>query len=251
MWVRQCDLDAEADALPPIPARIASNEEFVPPPQSLEQKAYESRVYELADQEAPRQGLTRRHFFRTGSGMAAALMALNDVFGPCYEVSAAEVKEPGAFEEKWPKEQFIFDVQTHHIDISHKWYDDTPVGQATVRFFQMLRPSLKGVEASLEQLNRVHYVKEVFGDSDTTMAVISGVPTRDWDKNPLRPTRWWPPANMSTTWPGRAACCRMACSVPTSARKKWRRWSARSKNSRSMRGRCTPVPSWGKGLVYG
>jgi predicted TIM-barrel fold metal-dependent hydrolase len=187
MWVRQCDLDAEAEALPPIPARIASNEEFVPPPQSPEQKAYESRVYELADREARRQGQSRRDFFRTGSGMAAALMALNDVFGPCYEVSAAEVKEPGAFEEKWPKEQFIFDVQTHHVDISHKWYDDTPVGQATVRFFQMLRPSLKGVEASLEQLNRVHYVKEVFGDSDTTMAVISGVPSRDWDKNPLPP----------------------------------------------------------------
>ncbi len=34
MWVRQCDLDAETDFLPPIPSRIASNEEFVPPPQS-------------------------------------------------------------------------------------------------------------------------------------------------------------------------------------------------------------------------
>jgi len=32
MWVRQCDLDAENDFLPPIPSRIASNEEFVPPP---------------------------------------------------------------------------------------------------------------------------------------------------------------------------------------------------------------------------
>ena len=36
-------------------------------------------------------------------------------------------------------------------------------------------------------LNRANYVKEVFGDSDTVMAVISGVPTRDWDKNPLPP----------------------------------------------------------------
>ena len=30
-------------------------------------------------------------------------------------------------------------------------------------------------------------MKEVFGDSDTVMAVISGVPSRDWDKNPLPP----------------------------------------------------------------
>jgi uncharacterized protein len=186
MWVRQCDLDAQADAVPPIPARIASNEEFIPPPQTPQQQAYEARVNALAEQEAGRRGLSRREFFRTGSGMAAALLALNEVFGPCYQVSAAEVKEPGAFEEKWPKDQFIFDVQTHHVDVSRKWYDDTPDGKATVRFFQMLRP-FRDVKDTLELLNRAHYVKELFGDSDTTMAIISGIPSRDWDKNPLPP----------------------------------------------------------------
>jgi predicted TIM-barrel fold metal-dependent hydrolase len=50
----------------------------------------------------------------------------------------------------------------------------------------MLRPRLK-VEESLDLLNRAHYVKEVFGDSDTVMSVISGVPSRTWDKNPLPP----------------------------------------------------------------
>ena len=40
---------------------------------------------------------------------------------------------------------------------------------------------------AVELLNRAHYVKEVFGDSDTVMAIISGVPSRDWDKNPLPP----------------------------------------------------------------
>src|SRR4051794_40228304 len=44
MWVRQCDLDTGSDDLPPIPSRIASNEEFVPPPQSAEQKEYEDRL---------------------------------------------------------------------------------------------------------------------------------------------------------------------------------------------------------------
>ncbi len=39
----------------------------------------------------------------------------------------------------------------------------------------------------MDQLNRVHYVKELFGDSDTVMAVISGVPSREWNKNPLPP----------------------------------------------------------------
>ena len=51
----------------------------------------------------------------------------------------------------------------------------------------MLRPDAKSDEQAMELLNRAHYVKEVFGDSDTVMAVISGVPSRDWDKNPLPP----------------------------------------------------------------
>jgi predicted TIM-barrel fold metal-dependent hydrolase len=187
MWVRQCDLDAQSDAPPPIPTRIASNEEFIPPPQSPQQKQVEVRLAELAERGARRHGVSRRAFLRTGSGMAAALLALNEVFGRCYDVSAAEADDPAAFAEKWPKDQFVFDVQTHHVDISRKWYDNTPDGKAFQRFFRMLRPGAKSMDETLEQLNRAHYVKEVFGDSDTVMAVISGVPSRTWDKNPLPP----------------------------------------------------------------
>jgi predicted TIM-barrel fold metal-dependent hydrolase len=187
MWVRQCELDAEADTLPPIPSRIASNEEFVPPPQSAEQQQYEARLAQISERAAQRQGRSRREFLRSGSGMAAALLALNQVFGDCYEVEAAEVDDPKAFEEKWPKDQFVFDIQTHHVDVARKWYDETPTGRGIKSFFLMLRPEAKTLEQALELLNRAHYVKEVFGDSDTVMAVISGVPSREWDKNPLPP----------------------------------------------------------------
>jgi uncharacterized protein len=187
MWVRQCDLDARSRAPSPIPTRIASNEEFIPPPQSPEQRAFEARLKDISEKEAKRQGLSRRDFLRTGSGMAAALLALNQVFGDCYDVGAEEVRDPKAFEEKWPKDQFIFDVQTHHVDVSRKWYETTKDGKAVRSFFTMLRPLAKDTNAALEQLNRAHYVKEVFGDSDTVMAVISGVPSRTWDKNPLPP----------------------------------------------------------------
>src|SRR5207302_4929881 len=146
MWVRQCDLDAQAEAPSPIPTRIASNEEFIPPPQSPQQKEFEARLKEISERAAKRQGLSRRAFLRTGSGMAAALVALNEVFGPCYDVDAAEVEDPKAFAERWPKDQFIFDIQTHHVDVSRKWYDDTPSGRATLRFFQMLRPRLDAKE---------------------------------------------------------------------------------------------------------
>ena len=186
MWVRQCELDAGADNLPPIPSRIASNEEFVPPAQSAEQREYEARLAEISERVARHQGRSRRDFLRSGSGMAAALWALNQVFGPSYEVDAAEVEDPKAFEEHWPKDQFIFDVQTHHVDVSRKWYEGTKDGKAVLRFLGMLRGA-RSDEQALELLNRAHYVKEIFGDSDTMMAVISGVPSRDWDKNPLPP----------------------------------------------------------------
>jgi uncharacterized protein len=51
----------------------------------------------------------------------------------------------------------------------------------------LLRPGAKTMDQAVELLNRAHYVKEVFGDSDTVMSIISGVPSRDWDKNPLPP----------------------------------------------------------------
>src|SRR5437588_12227093 len=103
MWVRACDLDEQSEAPLPIPSRIASNEEFIPPPQTPRQKEYEARVHALSARAAKKQGLSRRDFLRTGSGMAAALLALNQTFGECYDVSAAEVQDQAAFRERWPK----------------------------------------------------------------------------------------------------------------------------------------------------
>src|SRR5437667_5323848 len=152
MWVRQCDLDAQREAPPPIPSRIVSNEEFIPPPQSPQQQEYEARLAQISERAARRQGLSRRAFLRTGSGMAAALLALNQVFGDCFAVDAVEVDDQKAYQEKWPKDQFIFDVQTHHVDVSRKWYDDTPDGKRVKAFFMLLRSEGKTIEDKLELL---------------------------------------------------------------------------------------------------
>ena len=144
-------------------------------------------------------------------------------------MSAAEIEDQKAFEEKWPKDQFIFDIQTHHVDVAKKWYDDTPQGQATVRFFQMLRPLAGSLEKSLELLNRAHYVKEVFGDSDTVMSVISGVPTREWDKNPLPPDQMVATRQYVNDLAGSQRCCRTDFFGPTWARRNWMNWNARSR----------------------
>src|SRR5262245_28806857 len=186
MWIRMCELEAEREERSPVPTRIASNEEFIPPPQSQQQKEVELHLWAIAERAANRLGTNRRDFLRTSCGMAAALIAMNQVFGRCYAVEEDEMLDAAAFDEKWPKDQFIFDIQTHHVDIQRKWYDDTPEGKAVQSFFRAIRRS-NSIEESISTLNLVHYVKEIFLDSDTVMAVISGVPTREWDKNPLPP----------------------------------------------------------------
>src|SRR6267154_4638968 len=122
MWIRRCQIDARLEAPLPIPTQIASNEEFIPPPQSLEQRKVEALTLDLAEKPAKAQGLSRRQFLRTGSGIAAGLLAMNEVFGNCFAVDAAEIKDQKAYQEKWPKNQFIFDVQTHHVDVEPAWY---------------------------------------------------------------------------------------------------------------------------------
>jgi phage tail sheath protein FI len=57
MWVRQCELDASAELLSPIPLRIASNEEFIPPPPSPQQLEFAARLDTLSSDAARRQGM--------------------------------------------------------------------------------------------------------------------------------------------------------------------------------------------------
>ena len=93
MWIRRCQIDAKLEAPLPIPTQIVSNEEFIPPEQSPQQEEVEARTLELASEPARLQGMSRRQFLRTGSGMATGLMAFNQVFGDCFEVSAETEKK--------------------------------------------------------------------------------------------------------------------------------------------------------------
>src|SRR5438105_876493 len=124
MWIRRCEIDAQLEAPLPVPTQIASNEEFIPPPQSEQQKEVEFHTLAIAEKHAKRHNLSRRDFLRTGSGMAAGIMAMNMVFGDAYKVDAEEIADLAAPQEKWPKDQFIFDVQTHHVDVDMDWYEN-------------------------------------------------------------------------------------------------------------------------------
>ncbi|MBN9278034.1 MAG: amidohydrolase, partial [Hyphomicrobium sp.] len=64
----------------PIPTQIVSSDEFTPPPQSEKQKEVEARLLAMADEFGARQGQSRRQFFQSAAGMAAAFVALNETF---------------------------------------------------------------------------------------------------------------------------------------------------------------------------
>jgi uncharacterized protein len=202
MWRRKCYVDAESDMQSPIPNRIVSNEEFIPPAQSAREAEVENRLREMADRNAKRLGLSRRQFLHTSCGMAAAMLCFNEVFGKTYEVSPVEALEPAAFAEKWPKEEFIFDNQTHHVDVEPDWYKNSEEGRLAAGFLSKLRPGFADMAVAVEALNRLHYTKELFFDSDTIMAIISGVPSSDWKDNILPPDKMVKTRNEINSWAG-------------------------------------------------
>jgi hypothetical protein len=82
---------AEAlDFKSPVPTRMVSNGEFNPLPQTHRQRQFEERLKDLSEASARKLAIDRRQFLRTSCGMAAAFVALNDVFSPLFDVSAAE-----------------------------------------------------------------------------------------------------------------------------------------------------------------
>jgi hypothetical protein len=70
----------------PVPTRMVSNGEFNPLPQTRRQRQFEERLKDLSEASARKLGMDRRQFLRTSCGMAAAFVALNDVFGPIFDV---------------------------------------------------------------------------------------------------------------------------------------------------------------------
>lgn len=189
MWIRQCYTDEEKAIQSPIPTEICSNEEFIPPPQTPEQKRWESRIEEMAGQCAKKLGMSRRRFLQSTGGMAVAMLAYNEVFGKTYEVDPIEALEPLAYAEKWPKTDFIFDNQTHHIDVESGWFRATEAGKEAAAFLRNFRRNAQSTDEALAQLDQAHYIKELFMDSDTMMAIISGVPTTQWNENILPPDK--------------------------------------------------------------
>ncbi|MDP7271799.1 MAG: amidohydrolase family protein [Gammaproteobacteria bacterium] len=170
MWIRKTAKDKQAGEGTPIPTQIVSNEEIPPLPQTEDQKAVEQKIRELADQFASKLGITRREFLKTSGGMVTGFLAMNAIHGCAYKVTEEEALHEAAYLEGRPKNQFIFDAQTHHVK-------DSITGPMMFRKLTAkagLNPALLDADLGRGTLHRGNFVKEIFFDSDTVMAIMTG-----------------------------------------------------------------------------
>jgi predicted TIM-barrel fold metal-dependent hydrolase len=167
----------------PIPTQIVSSDEYFPEAQTAKQKQVEHRLAEMGDHLAKRQGISRRRFFQTASGMAAAFLTMNRVYGDIFAVTEAEAATPEAADERAVtlRGQDVFDAHTHFLR------DDTRLTNFVAMRAAVGKAGwnaeLGGKGQTIADLKFDNYFKEVFLDSDTKVALLTNSPSDipdDW-----------------------------------------------------------------------
>ena len=173
----------------PVDVMPCSNEEYFPPPPTKRQLA----IMELADAETERLrrkfNMTRAQFVRTAAAMSIGFWAI-DMMSPGLFGNygwAHNTETTDACDLEWDGKkgmqtlknlpgEFIFDVQSHHVDPDGMWRVTNPAIHA---FFAAVWPQARegGDLDPIDNLNRFHYLKELYLDSATTCTVLSCVPT--------------------------------------------------------------------------
>ena len=182
-WIRKWSRDLASDCFSPLPTQVVSNEEYVPLPRTPEQQRLARMIDETARRHARRLGIGRREFLASSAGMASAFIALNTVFGRFFEVDPVEAIESAAADARKPSDQFVFDIQTHHVATPRQF----PWLLGLRRTGRRWNAALEKDRGTMEDLYLENYIKEVFLDSDTTVAVLSGIPSATETNNILPP----------------------------------------------------------------
>ena len=173
----------------PVPTQMVSNGEYMPYPQTEQQKRVEARIKELAHTASKDLGISRRKFLAGTGGMAAAFLAMNEVFGRIFNVSPIEMFEPAAFAENGaPTNLFVLDTQLHTIRSSRNFNNlslraiaqgvhsnlnpfDLPDELGGVN--TPWNPALAGLPNVSENFYLVQFMKDVYLDSQVTVGIMS------------------------------------------------------------------------------
>ena len=168
-------------AASPVPTQMISNGEFTPLSQTEQQKQVEARISEISNYTGEKLNMDRRSFLKTSSGMAAAFLAMNDVFGPLFSVAHAEVENLEMADQRAAQlaGQFIFDNQLHFVRDDYSNAALLGLGQYAVDHWNPTMLDDVGLE--MYRYKFENFVKEVYLDSDTKVGLISGASFDDPD----------------------------------------------------------------------
>jgi len=170
----------------PIELGPVSNGETAPAPPPVFAGEVERRARELIDRQARRRGMDRRAFLRTTMASAAVLFVLDGCSsessdnrtGGRMKVPEDASVDPEAARETLGGDEFVFDVQTHFLEVD----PGAPFGDPGFP-----QSSCDAGEPRLcYSIDR--YLEELFLKSDTRQAVVSAIPAAT-QNGPLSPAR--------------------------------------------------------------
>jgi uncharacterized protein len=209
----KCDRAHESNMFQsPIPTQMISNGEYMPAPQTSQQKHVEHRIRELSESASRKLGMDRRRFLTSTGGMAAALLAMNEVFGHFFDVSPLEMFEPAAYAQAGtPRDLFVFDDQLHIVRGSQA---SAGMGLRAIAqgpssggarnamnprnlpdergdVWGVWNPALVGLPNRPENFLITQFIKDVYLDSQVNVALLSNVTASvvNMDNQPRRPPR--------------------------------------------------------------
>jgi predicted TIM-barrel fold metal-dependent hydrolase len=191
---------------------MVSNGEYMPAPQSKKQKQVEERIQELSEGASKKLGMDRRRFLKSTGGMAAAFLAMNEVFGRFFDVSPVEMFEPAAYAQSGtPRDLFVFDDQLHLVRGSRgaagmglrALAQGPSSGGARNNMnpknlldergdaWGVWNPALVGLPNRAENFLITQFIKDVYLDSQVTIGLLSNVTASviNVDNQPARPPR--------------------------------------------------------------
>ncbi|MCZ6712958.1 MAG: amidohydrolase family protein [Deltaproteobacteria bacterium] len=167
----------------PIKLGPTSNGEFAPAPPTRKIRSVMQRAVQCVDENARRLGQSRREFLRSSCGAATVLLCINEVTGCAggrFGVEPEAALDADAAAASLGGNEFIFDVQTHHVNPRGEWAPERREDYFEPDSLpQLLRSWPQGSCGEMpwsECYSVDHYLKEIFLDSDTSMAVLSALP---------------------------------------------------------------------------
>lgn len=161
--------------VPPL-LRHRHSDEFAPAPWRRVDRRAVARVAEIAAVAAPRAGCTPLAYLDTRLGTAATLRAIDaEAGGGFYAVPAEAEHDRAAADAAFAGGEPVIDVQTHLVRPS---LAAGPAGDALGFFLRAVDPDRWGERIDPQLLGAAAWVANVFGGSETAVALLTSPPGR-------------------------------------------------------------------------